>query len=279
MREKLLNFLGFVLLLLPVPKCWAGSSVSTVWMPCNLLQGIQRRPFLVCLPDGYEKSNEKYPVLYLLHGGGCDYSQWEEIGRLSHVVDSLVKKKAIKPMIIVCPQANDQVMTWFDDTLRTYESYFFKELIPYIESHYRAYDDKNNRAVAGFSMGGGASVVYGIHHPEMFSSVYAMSAYLRRQPLEFLKNDPLGEWRQQVVERNNPIITVQNASPSDVKKWKTVKWTIDDGTEDFTYAANLDFRAALKKAKIPHRFCKNKGAHNWEYWRLSLVRSLISVFK
>jgi enterochelin esterase-like enzyme len=54
--------------------------------------------------------------------------------------------------------------------------------VPYIESHYRVLTDKSNRSLAGFSMGGGGSVVYGVHHPEKFNMVYAMSSYLRRQP-------------------------------------------------------------------------------------------------
>ncbi len=279
MKLRLTDFLGFVLLLMFAPKSWAGCSTSIEWMSCNVLQGIQHRPFLVCLPEGYENSAKQYPVLYLLHGGGCDYTQWEEFGHLSHVVDSLVEAKAIEPMIIVCPQANDNVMTWFDDPRRYFETYFFKELVPYIQTHYRTYIDKEHRAVAGFSMGGGGSVVYGIHHPEMFSTVYAISAYLRRQPLDFLKNDPLGEWRQQVVERNNPIKTVGASDENQQKQLKSMKWFIDCGSQDFTYQANQDFCHVLDQKGISYQYIPRDGAHNWEYWRPALARALINVFK
>lgn len=266
------------MVLLLSSRCWAGS-ISTKWMPCSLIQGVRTRPFMIYLPDRYENSNLKYPVLYLLHGGGCDYTQWEDQGHLKRVADSLISHKIIVPMIIVCPQANDNVMTWFDDSRRTYESYFFKELIPYIESHYRVLADREHRSVAGFSMGGGASVVYGIHHPEYFSTVYAISAYLRRQPLDFLKNDPLGEWRQSVVERNNPIKTVKKAKDNELLKWSTVRWFVDDGTEDFTYKANTEFVKVMEQRDIPVSAKLNQhGSHSWDYWRPALIRTLENAF-
>ena len=85
---------------------------------------------------------------------------------------------------------------------------------------------KESRFIAGYSMGGGASIVYGLSHPDKFSSVYSMSGYLRRQYLEFLKDDPSAEWRQQLVEDHNPIRTVNEISDGRVDAWKGVDWFI-----------------------------------------------------
>ena len=100
------------------------------------------------------------------------------------------------------PEGNEQHMMYFNTVEGKagapdwqYEDYFFKELIPFIEKTYRVRTDKGGRAIAGFSMGGGAATVYGVHHPEKFSMVYDISGYLRRQHLDFLKNAPSADWR------------------------------------------------------------------------------------
>ena len=253
----------------------AGCRVEFNNMPCRLLPGVQQREYVVCLPDGYDSSSHRYPVLYLLHGGGCPSSEWVRFGRLRETVDSLTASGEMTPMVIVCAEANEGGrMIWFNDPEWPYEDYFFNELIPYIENRYRVDDRRAMRSVAGFSMGGGGAVGYGLRHPEMFNVVYAMSAYLRRQPLDFLKNDPLGEWRQQNVENHNPIKLVQGGSAADVTRWKQMAWFIDCGDQDFTLEGNMDFVKALREKQIPCEMRVLSGAHNWDYWRRSLADAL-----
>ncbi len=85
-----------------------------------------------------------------------------------------------------------------------YEDYFFQELIPYMEANYRIVADKEHRAIAGLSMGGGGTIVYASHHPELFCAAYAMSAYLYRQNLPWLNQaDPVREKMQKLVEDNS----------------------------------------------------------------------------
>lgn len=272
MRDKL--FLCLLAILTSV-STYGGSRVETKTMPCNLLPGESTWPYIVCLPDGYDSTTRKYPVLYLLHGGGCPSSQWIEFGRLPQMVDSLVSRGETEPMIIVCAEANQGgKMIWFNEEEWPYEDYFFKELLPHIESTYRVDDRRGMRSVAGFSMGGGGSVGYGLRHPEMFSVVYAMSAYLRRQPLDFLKNDPLGEWRQNNVERHNPITLVGESSPQQAERWRQVSWFIDCGDQDFTLDANMDFVKALRSKGISYELRILSGDHNWEYWRRGLCDAL-----
>lgn len=253
----------------------AGCLVEQRRMPCTLLPDVAEREYVICLPDGYEASQQSYPVLYLLHGGGCPSSQWIEFGRLGQIVDSLVARGEMEPMIIACAEANEGGrMIWFNEPEWPFEDYFFKELVPYVESRYRVDQHSGMRSVAGFSMGGGGSVGYGLRHPEMFNVVYAMSAYLRRQPLDFLKNDPLGEWRQQNVERHNPIKRVAEGNDNDVERWRQVSWFIDCGDQDFTLDANMDFVKALRSKGIPYEMRVLSGDHNWDYWRRGLADAL-----
>lgn len=255
----------------PVAPGSSGCTVETKFMPCSLLPGQQQWKYVVCLPEGYGDTQKTYPVLYLLHGGGCPSSQWVDQGQLKQVVDRLTASGEMVPMVIVCAEANEGgKMIWFNEQEWPYEDYFFRELVPFIESTYRIDNRRGMRSVAGFSMGGGGSVGYGLRHPEMFRVVYAMSAYLRRQPLDFLKGDPLGEWRQQNVERHNPIKRVEEANDSEVSRWRMVDWFIDCGDQDFTLEANMDFVKALRARAIPCQLRVMAGDHTWDYWRRGL---------
>ena len=142
-------------------------------MPCHLLNGITERDYAIYLPGSYdEEPLRQYPVLYLMHGGGGSHTDWERANHLSQVTDSLISCGAIDDMIIVCPEGNQQNMMYFNSPTPNsaalgapdwkYEDYIFEELIPYIEQNYRARTDKGGRAIAGFSMGGGAATVYGV---------------------------------------------------------------------------------------------------------------------
>ena len=256
----------------------AGSRLEELKMPCTLLPDVSTWPLSVCLPEDYDETTRCYPVLYLLHGGGCPHTQWTEQGRLLQTVDSLVRAQLAEPMIIVCAEANEGGrMIWFDEEEWPYERYFFEELMPYVESRYRTDTRPGRRSIAGFSMGGGGAVGYGLRHPEAFSMVYDMSGYLRRQPLEFLKNDPRGEWRQQNVERHNPITLVEKANERDVARWRQVHWVIDCGDQDFTLEANMDFVKALRSRGIDYDMRVKAGGHDWSYWRTALCDALKAV--
>ena len=251
-------------------------------MPCKLLKGITERDYSIYLPGGYEEDTlKKYPVLYLMHGGGGAHNDYEHYHKISNVVDSLIDCGAINDMIIVTPEGNKQNMMYFNTTEGKagapdwqYEDFFFKELIPYIENTYRIRTDKGGRAVAGFSMGGGAATVYGVHHPEMFSMVYDISGYLRRQPLDFLKNDASADWRQQTIADNDPITTIENGSDSDVRNWKQIDWKICVGDHDFTLEGNMDLAKAFRTKGINFSMYVNDGAHDGKWVQPALEDAL-----
>ena len=274
MKTILKTMTALCMLLMPMMTAAQDSNQGktiTKKMPCKLLKGITERDYSIYLPGSYEKETGKtYPVLYLMHGGGGSHTDWEKGNNLAQVANRLTNDGSIGEMIIVCPEGNKQNMMYFNaekDNSGTpdwkYEDYFFKELIQYIESHYRTSKDKSGRAIGGFSMGGGAATVYGIHHPECFCMVYDISGYLRRQPLEFLKNDPSGPWRQQVIENNNPIVRVSQGTEDDVKAWKTVDWKIAVGDKDFTLEANMDMMKAFREKGIPCAMFVDDGTHDW----------------
>lgn len=253
---------------------FTGGKIEYKTMPSKILN--EDREYAIFLPLGYEKNTtKKYPVLYLLHGGGASHKEWPEQGNLAQVASELIASKEACEMIIVCPEANKTFMNYFNNPEWRYQDYFFQEMIPYVEANYRVIADKKHRAVAGLSMGGGGTVVYAFSHPEMFCAAYEMSGYLYRQDLSFLKsNNPSLEKMQKLVEDNNCVKLIQNADAVKVEALKTVNWFIDCGDDDFTLDANMEFEQALRKRQIPHEFRIRNGGHIWEYWHSALYTAL-----
>lgn len=251
-------------------------------MPCRLLKGITERDYSIYLPGSYEEDTlRQYPVLYLMHGGGGSHTDYEQYHQISHMADSLIDSGTIDDVIIVMPEGNKQHMMYFNTVEGKagapdwqYEDYFFKELIPFIEKTYRARKDKGGRAIAGFSMGGGAATVYGVHHPEKFSMVYDISGYMRRQPLHFLKNDPSADWRQQTIADNDPVTRIENGSADKVAQWRKVDWKICVGDHDFTLEGNMDLARALRAKDIPFSMYVNDGAHDGKWVTPALIDAL-----
>lgn len=269
---------AFILVFCMLEITHAGSRIEFKKMPCTMLQGITEREYTIYLPDDYNLSDTcTYPVLYLLHGGNCSNTDWVYSGNLQTVVDTLVSAGLAAKMIIVCPEGNKNNMIWFNVPHWKYEDFFFHEFMPYIETHYRVKPDKKYRSIAGYSMGGGASIVYGLYHPEKFHVVYGMSSYLRSQYLEFLKDDPSASWRQQLIDDNNPIRTIQSGTASKVMEWKKIHWFIDCGDKDFTYEANVDLIKAFREQNIPYEFRVKGGGHDWDYWRIALRDAIVYV--
>ncbi|HSJ67327.1 MAG TPA: alpha/beta hydrolase-fold protein, partial [Anditalea sp.] len=137
----------------------------------------------VYFPPGYSES-ETYPVLYLLHGIGGDEREWLDQGTPEVIMDNLYADNKVKPMIIVLP--NGRAMK--DDraggnifepekvqAFATFEKDLLEDLIPYIESNYNVYSDRDHRAIAGLSMGGGQSLNFGLNNVDTFAWVGAFS--------------------------------------------------------------------------------------------------------
>ena len=252
-----------------------GGKIEYKTMPSKILN--VDREYSIFLPKGYEENTEKsYPILYLLHGGGASHKEWPEEGNLVQVASQLIDSKEACEMIIVCPEANKNFMNYFNSPEWRYQDYFFEEMIPYIESNYRVIGDKKHRAIAGLSMGGGGTVVYACSHPELFNVAFEMSGYLYRQDLSSFvgESSPTLEKMQQLVEDNNCVKLIKNATDEKVEALKTVNWFIDCGDDDFTFVPNMEFVLALNEKQIPYELRVRNGGHIWEYWHSALYIAL-----
>lgn len=236
------------------------------------------RKYAVYLPPDYETSTRSYPVLYLLHGSGDDQTGWVQFGEVGYITDKAIKEGKSTPLIIVMPDANTGRRGYFNAMKGDfqYEDFFFRELIPHIEKTYRVRAEKQYRAVAGLSMGGGGTVIYALHHPEMFSSACPLSAAIRRQSENRtrLSADTVGLSASQIAEYRNlhdPFYLVGNMP--DTQK-NQVRWYFDCGDDDALSEGNSLLHIAMRQKGIPHEFRIRDGVHNWTYWRTALPEVL-----
>src|SRR5678816_2210879 len=144
----------------------------------------------MCIRDS-EKGKDKYPVMYLLHGGGGDEEGWISRGRANYIIDNLVASKEAVPMIVVITNGNpDAVAAPLDNPLNTntkelpgissmasgrFEESLVKDVVPYIEKNYRVIADADHRALTGFSMGGYQTQNITNAYPMMFKYIGVMS--------------------------------------------------------------------------------------------------------
>ena len=232
----------------------------------------------VYLPCGFDYSAKQYPVVYLLHGLSDDYTAWAEKGGMKAVADELIGKGEAAEMVIIMPNAGgeDTHNIWngyFNMPGWNYQDFFFQEFIPAVEEKYRAGGDKAHRAIMGLSMGGGGSVVYAQRHPEMFSSCYAMSAWLDNAgdevwPLESEKDCLY--YVANAVHGNSALDYIDNADEATLEALRTVQWFIDCGDDDFLFDLSVALHQKMRDRGVKAEFRVRDGVHNWEYWNQSL---------
>ena len=185
-------------------------------------------------------------------------------------------------MIIVMPNAGGDIYkeVWngfFNMPGWLYEDFFFEEFLPYVESKYNVIGNKENRAVAGLSMGGGGATGYGLWHADMFASVYAMSALMsipEEGAARFENPDSkLAILTRAVIDRSC-IKRVSEADTNTIRALKSVRWFVDCGDDDFLLDRNIEFFQAMRKAGISCQFRVRDGGHDWEYWHSALYMCL-----
>ncbi|HEV7380791.1 MAG TPA: alpha/beta hydrolase-fold protein, partial [Dyadobacter sp.] len=158
------------------------------------------REMYVYTPPGYDQSTEKYPVLYLLHGGGEDQRGWATQGKTNLILDNLIVEGKAKPMVIVMLDGNmggtGGIAGFNEGVLKSFENELKSGAIPFVESTFRVQTDAKNRALAGLSMGGMQTLYAGIRNSEMFSSLgvfssgwFANNTALTAPQYEFMKNN------------------------------------------------------------------------------------------
>lgn len=277
-----MRYLSLLVFIFAGSTCLAqsGKVYDSLSLPSNILKS--ERKFAIYLPPDYDISKRSYPVLYLLHGSGDDQTGWIQFGEVSRIADLAIKEGRATPMIIIMPDANTGQRGYFNSIGGdwNYEDFFFQELIPYVEREYRIKSEKQYRAIAGLSMGGGGTFMYALRYPDMFSSACPLSAYIGPLSLEDAKkrlqnnNEYSDEKLQDYVKNHNALSLIEDMA--DEKK-EAVRWYIDCGDDDFLYEGNSLVHILMRKKEIPHEFRIRNGGHTWSYWRESLPEVLAFI--
>lgn len=223
--------------------------------------------YRIILPADYKQSEKKrFPAIYLLHGRGGNYKDWTNLTKITQYSFPY-------NFIIIMPDGGKE--SWYADNVnlpnQNYESYFIKELIPEIDAKYRTLADRQNRIVAGLSMGGYGAVKFGLKYPDKFflagSFSGAMDAVVKSQNYKHLIKsvaDVFGEENSQARKDNDIFKIINETSAEKIKEFPFL--FIDCGTEDHQFQSNRDFVALLTDKKVPHEYRQMPGAHNWAFW-------------
>jgi enterochelin esterase family protein len=234
------------------------------------------RRMTIYTPAGYETSKEKYPVLYLLHGMGGDEEAWIELGRASQILDNLIAQGKAKPMIVVMTNGNvaqeaapgESSLGFYKPTMqmpKTMDGKFeetFPDVIKFIETNYRVKNNKENRAIAGLSMGGFHSLHISRIYPNTFDYIGLFSAAI--MPNEKVTSKVYA----------NFDATLQAQKDNGYKLY----W-IGMGKTDFLYKAGVDYRAKLDKMGMKYTYVETEGGHTWRNWRIYLSQFAQLLFK
>ncbi|SDQ09312.1 Enterochelin esterase [Chryseobacterium soldanellicola] len=223
--------------------------------------GTQRKA-LIYTPPGFKKGAQ-YPVLYLLHGIGGDEKEWFRNGTPQIILDNLYAQGKLTPMIVVLPNgramkddratgdimAKDKV-----EAFATFEKDLLNDLIPFIEKKYPVKKNRENRAIAGLSMGGGQSLNFGLGNIEKFAWVGGFSsAPNTKEPQQLLPN------------------------PAKAKELKLL-W-ISCGDQDRLMSFSKRTSDYLTENNIPHIFYVEPGGHDFKVWKNDLYLFSQLLFK
>jgi enterochelin esterase-like enzyme len=223
------------------------------------------RPLVVYTPPGYRHSSARYPVFYLVSGTTDTEETWFRAGRANFILDNLIAEKRAVPMIIVMPYGNMMAGTPDPSSLQAAEMYkvFSDELVgsimPYVEANYRAIPEREKRAIAGFSRGGGQSLFAGFSNLGKFAWIGSYSAYLTPEVFDKF----FGE---------------VSAKPEATNRRLKLLW-LGVGSEDFLFKQAVAFDELLKERKIEHRSLVTRGGHTWMNARHYLTETLQLYFK
>ncbi|HET7732985.1 MAG TPA: alpha/beta hydrolase-fold protein [Paludibacter sp.] len=234
-----------------------------------------RRAF-VYTPSGYSTSTaERFPVLYLQHGGGEDETGWPNQGKMDAIMDNLIAEGKAKPMIVVmdngyatdptAPQNNSSqgLRGLFANSALT--RVFVDELIPMIDSKFRTIADREHRAMAGLSMGGFQSFQITMTNPDKFAYVGGFSG-------------------GGLIQQGEDFTKMYNGVWSDVnafnQKMKLVFLSIGTAEPANMYQTVNNFHKEMEKAGIKHEYYESQGtSHEWLTWRRSLNQFAGLIFK
>jgi enterochelin esterase-like enzyme len=249
----------------PVPH----GEIRIAWYQSAVLDRL--RSMHVYTPPGYDSGNQKYPVFYLLHGGGDEDSGWSTIGRAGFILDNLIADRKAKPMIVVMPngsmpraagagpagppapgtppdpavqRAQEQARQKFVDEL-------LNNVIPYVEKNYRVLADRDHRAIAGLSMGGGQTLAVAPSHLDKFAYVGVWSAGV---------NPAVAE---DFVKRNAAFFE----NPEKTNGMVRLFWVGAGEKDQLAGPGAKNLAQMLDAHGIKHEYHESEGGHTWINWR------------
>ncbi len=217
----------------------------------------------------------RHSVLYLLHGAYGSYVDWVEKSDIENIADKF-------NLIIVMPDGGQ--FGWYTDSPfekeNQYESYIIKELIPFIDSTFDTYAEKDGRGICGLSMGGYGALKFASKYPDMFASASSMSgvlAILNHPDSWFMpkvfgsQKEHLDVWKENDLLELAPALKGQpNATKDSLKtdahSTQKVAIKFDVGIDDHTLNDNREYLQRLQDLGISFEYGEFPGTHNWEYW-------------
>jgi enterochelin esterase-like enzyme len=251
-----------------VREVWYNSKVTGSW-----------RHALVYLPPSYDRhTKERYPVLYLQHGGGEDETGWIRQGNANFILDNLIAAKSCKPMIIVMaygyakrsgqnladltgkPFGSPEMLKAMQEMAAAFEDDVTQALIPFIDTTFRTLSDRDHRAMAGLSMGGMQTFQITLNHLDLFSYIGGFSGAGGMLVLGTRKLDPKTDY-------NGAF-----ADPAAFAKRVHLLWLGVGTNEPERMRAGLQrLHTSLLEAHIQHVFYESPGTdHEWQTWRRDL---------
>jgi enterochelin esterase-like enzyme len=259
--------------------------VNMVWYDSPTLK-LERRMY-VYTPPAYRTGSARYPVLYLLHGGGGDEDAWFTLGRASQILDNLIAQGKAKPMIVVMPNGNANQSAvagfgpppapvtraagpagggggpTFSAAQMPYPTSIINDIIPFVEKNYRAIPNAANRAIAGLSMGGLHTIIAAFGNPEKFAYIGIFSS-----GYSAASND--------AVEKQFGASFFNR--PDAINKMVKLIW-FGVGTEDMAHPNTAATLELFKKHGIKYEYRETPGGHTWFNWRIYLSEFAPRLFR
>jgi len=223
------------------------------------------RRFYIYKPAGYDVNiSEKYPVLYILHGGGEDERGWATQGKTDLILDNLIAANKAKPMLVIMPDGNVNAQGFGENTFKIFERELKLCIIPFVEKNYRTETSSGNRALAGLSMGGIQTLYAGINNTDLFSYLGVFSSGWI-MPAQSDLADKQNDFMKKNLDR--------------IKNNLKLLWIGIGGKEDIAYNNCQAMISKFNEMNLKYTYSDYPGGHAWPVWRNNLYNFAQLLFK
>lgn len=216
----------------------------------------------VWTPPGYEKSSDRLPVLYLIHGGGDTDNSWPTVGCAGFILDNLFAEGKMEPMVVVMPNGTIASET-LEGEVPLFAEDLMESIIPFIENNYRVLTDKDHRALAGLSMGGMETLEAGLNHYDRFGYLWVLSSGWFESDTKTYETK--GRYLKEIAEDFNRTV-------------RSLHFT-QGGPEDIAYSNCKAMLKLFDAAGIRYTYSEAPGGHTWHTWRNDLYNMAQVLFK